>query len=86
MSELLSVEGVFTLAMLVFLQAVLGFDNLLYVSIESRRAPPEHQDRVRRNGVLIAIAMRLVLLFVMLSLLENLTQVLFSINLSFMKG
>jgi len=25
--------------MLCFLQAVLGFDNLLYISIESQRAP-----------------------------------------------
>ena len=32
-------EIVMTLGMLVLLQAVLGFDNLLYISLESKRAP-----------------------------------------------
>ena len=32
-------EVLFTLAMLVLLQAVLGFDNLLYISLVSKRAP-----------------------------------------------
>ena len=32
-------EIVMTLGMLVLLQAVLGFDNLLYISLESQRAP-----------------------------------------------
>ena len=29
-------ENIFTLLMLVALQAVLGFDNLLYISLESK--------------------------------------------------
>ena len=29
------IESIFTLLMLVALQAVLGFDNLLYISLES---------------------------------------------------
>ena len=37
MDSLLSIENLLTLVMLVFLQAVLGFDNLLYISIESKR-------------------------------------------------
>lgn len=86
MNELLSLPGLFTLLMLVFLQAVLGFDNLLYVSIESRRAPPESQESVRRNGVLIAIIMRLALLGMMLALLENLTDPLFSVDFGVVSG
>ena len=35
----------FTLMMLIILQAVLGFDNLLYISLESKRAPEADQDR-----------------------------------------
>ncbi|MEM9726717.1 MAG: tellurium resistance protein TerC, partial [Pseudomonadota bacterium] len=66
-----------TLAMLIFLQAVLGFDNLLYLSIESKRAPAEDQANVRRLGVIIAVLLRLVLLFVMLVLLNSLTAELF---------
>ena len=36
-------EIVMTLGMLVLLQAVLGFDNLLYISLESQRAPEAQQ-------------------------------------------
>ncbi len=32
---------IFTLLMLVLLQAVLGFDNLLYISLESKKAPEQ---------------------------------------------
>ena len=31
-------EIIFTLLMLVLLQAVLGFDNLLYISLESKKS------------------------------------------------
>ena len=36
MADLLTIENLGNLLMLCFLQAVLGFDNLLYISIESR--------------------------------------------------
>ncbi|MBX2804104.1 MAG: tellurium resistance protein TerC [Myxococcales bacterium] len=52
--------------MLIFLQAVLGFDNLLYISIESKRVAPDKQQMVRQLGIGIAIALRLVLLFVVM--------------------
>ncbi|SOH92563.1 Membrane protein TerC, possibly involved in tellurium resistance [Monaibacterium marinum] len=78
--ELLTLENLGTLVMLIFLQAVLGFDNLLYISIESQRAPIADQARVRRWGILIAIALRIILLFVMIQLLQTLSQTLFSLN------
>ena len=62
-------EAIFTLLMLVMLQAVLGFDNLLYISLESKKAPIEDQKRVRKVGILIAIGLRIVLLFVLVSLI-----------------
>ena len=80
--ELLTIENATNLAVLIFLQAVLGFDNLLYISIESKRAPAAQQAAVRRWGILIAVALRLVLLFVMIKLLQSLTQPLFSIDLA----
>ena len=64
------IENIFTLFMLIMLQAVLGFDNLLYISLESKRAPKEHQKRVRRNGILIAIGLRILLLFALLNLIQ----------------
>ncbi|PQJ72478.1 MULTISPECIES: TerC family protein [Polaribacter] len=60
----------FTLLMLVLLQAVLGFDNLLYISLESKKAPEADQKRVRKVGILIAIVLRIVLLFVLVSIID----------------
>ena len=62
-------EIIFTLLMLVMLQAVLGFDNLLYISLESKKAPQADQKRVRKVGILIAIALRIVLLFVLVKVI-----------------
>ena len=56
--------------MLVLLQAVLGFDNLLYISLESKKAPESEQKRVRKVGILIAIVLRIVLLFVLVSIID----------------
>lgn len=52
-----------TLLMLVVLQAVLGFDNLLYISLESKKAPPEKRQSVRAWGIGLAIFLRIALLF-----------------------
>ncbi|QTD38067.1 tellurium resistance protein TerC [Polaribacter batillariae] len=63
-------ENIFTLLMLVMLQAVLGFDNLLYISLESKKAPQPDQKKVRKNGILIAIILRIVLLFLLVSIID----------------
>ena len=60
-------ENIFTLLMLILLQAVLGFDNLLYISLESKKAVQSDQQKVRKTGILIAIGLRIVLLFVLVS-------------------
>ena len=70
MTDLLTIENLGTLLMLCFLQAVLGFDNLLYISIESQRAPVAQQASVRRWGIIIAVALRVVLLYVMVKLID----------------
>lgn len=70
MLDLFTLENFANLGVLIFLQAVLGFDNLLYISIESKRAPAAEQAAVRRNGIIIAVALRLVLLFTMIELIE----------------
>lgn len=63
-------QVIFTLVMLILLQAVLGFDNLLYISLESKKAPLKDQKRVRKVGILIAIGLRIVLLFVLVALID----------------
>ncbi|NND61984.1 MAG: tellurium resistance protein TerC [Flavobacteriaceae bacterium] len=70
MEALFSAENFITLFLLILLQAVLGLDNLLYISIESKRAPIERQKKVRQLGIGLAIVLRIVLLFVLLRLIE----------------
>jgi predicted tellurium resistance membrane protein TerC len=74
MADLLTIENLINLIMLCFLQAVLGFDNLLYISIESQRAPVAQQKSVRMWGILIAVALRVVLLFTMIQLIAALSE------------
>ena len=80
MVELFTIENLGNLAVLIFLQAVLGFDNLLYISIESQRAPAEMQKRVRFWGIIIAVALRVVLLFVMIQLIDAMKEPFFILN------
>ncbi|WP_378181694.1 TerC family protein [Aquimarina sp. SS2-1] len=70
MEQLFTLDSLFTLCMLVLLQAVLGFDNLLYISLESKKAPSDKQSFVRKMGVGLAIILRIVLLFVLMSLIQ----------------
>ncbi|WP_417525671.1 TerC family protein [Marinovum sp.] len=80
MADLLTIENLGNLVMLCFLQAVLGFDNLLYISIESQRAPVAHQKAVRFWGIIIAVVLRVVLLFVMIRLIDSLAEPFFVMN------
>ena len=70
MEGLFTLDSLFTLVMLVLLQVVLGFDNLLYISLESKKAPEEKQSYVRKLGVGLAIILRIVLLFALMSLIQ----------------
>lgn len=81
MLDLLTIDNLLTLMMLVLLQAVLGFDNLLYVAIESKRAPAEHQRRVRQIGIGTAIVLRIILLFVVIEAIELFQDQLFKIDI-----
>ena len=66
---ILSLAG--TLVMLIALQAVLGFDNLLYIALESKKAPKDKQAKVRKIGIGIAIILRLLLLFILINLISS---------------
>ena len=81
MSDLFTIENLANFGVLIFLQAVLGFDNLLYISIESKRAPASDQAAVRKWGILIAVALRIVLLFSMIKLIESLTEPFFHLDI-----
>ena len=81
MENLFTLDNLFTLAMLILLQAVLGFDNLLYISIESKRVTPDRQAYVRRMGIALAIILRIILLFVVMSAIQYFQNPFFAVNL-----
>ena len=69
--DLFTLENLVALGMLTLLQAVLGFDNLLYITLESKRVEdPENQAMVRRWGIGIAVVLRIVLLFVLMKMVQ----------------
>src|SRR6056297_2024328 len=80
MGDLLTLSNFFTLMMLILLQAVLGFDNLLYISIESKRVDSAKQSSVRRWGIGIAIGLRLILLLLVMFAIEKLNTPFFELH------
>ena len=74
-------EHLFTLFMLVLLQAVLGFDNLLYISLESKKAPKSRQGFVRKTGILLAVVLRILLLLLLVKIVDYFQEPIFSINI-----
>jgi predicted tellurium resistance membrane protein TerC len=66
---LFTVDALVTFLILTALETVLGFDNLLYISIESKKVDPAREASVRRTGIILAIGLRIVLLFVVLQLI-----------------
>jgi len=78
--EIFSIDNLLTLAMLTLLQAVLGFDNLLYISLESQRAPAHKQAMVRRLGIGLAMVLRIGLLFLLVNIIGMFQSPWFSIH------
>lgn len=87
MAELFTLSSLFTLGALILLQAVLGFDNLLYIAIESNKVgDPKAARKVRNWGIGIAVALRIVLLFIIVSLFGLLAEPLFAFSTSMIEG
>jgi predicted tellurium resistance membrane protein TerC len=55
--------GWIALITLTVLEIVLGVDNIIFISILSGKLPQHQQDRARRIGLLLAMLMRVALLF-----------------------
>jgi len=86
MEGLFTIENFITLGMLTLLQAVLGLDNLLYISLESKRAPEQEQKRVRTLGIGMAIILRIVLLFVLIRVIAYFQDPIFGFEFSAAEG
>ena len=80
--DFFSIDNLLTLLMLTLLQAVLGFDNLLYISIESKRVGEEKAPMVRQWGIGLAVAFRIILLFIIVALFDALAEPLFGFHLT----
>ena len=78
--DLLTLDNLVTLAMLTLLQAVLGFDNLLYISLESQRAPEHRRAFVRRLGIGLAMVLRIGLLFLLVRVIDLFQEPWFGIH------
>ena len=74
------VDYIVTLGMLTLLHAVLGFDNLLYISLVSKRAPAASQAMVRKVGIAVAVLLRIGLLFLLMKLIQFFQNPLFAIE------
>lgn len=86
-TDLFTVSSLFTLGALILLQAVLGFDNLLYIAIESNKVgDPVAAKKVRNWGIGLAVALRIVLLFVIVSLFGVLAEPLFAFSTAVIEG
>lgn len=81
MAEIFTLPNILTLFMLIMLQAVLGFDNLLYISLESKKVEKSKRKKVRVLGIGLAIFLRIGLLFLIVSLIDLFQGALFQINL-----
>jgi predicted tellurium resistance membrane protein TerC len=75
---LLTAEGWVSLTTLTAMEIVLGIDNIIFISILSGKLPPAEQPRARRLGLVLALFMRLGLLFT-ISWMMQLTAPLFAV-------
>ena len=80
MADLFTIGNLMTLLMLILLQAVLGFDNLLYISIESKRVAEDKQKFVRKLGIGLAIGLRIVLLVVVVKMTKSFQDPFFEVH------
>jgi len=74
----LSAETLIALGTLTFLEIVLGVDNIIFISILSGKLPRPQQPTARRLGLLLAMGMRILLLF-SLAWVVKLTKPLFTL-------
>lgn len=63
MDALLTTEGIISLLTLTFLEIVLGIDNIVFISITAGRLPLADQKKARNLGILLALVVRIALLF-----------------------
>lgn len=85
-ADFFTLDNLTTFLILTALETVLGFDNLLYISLEAKKVDPESQAWVRRWGMILAIGLRIVLLFVILKLISLFQDPFFGFDTAWFTG
>jgi predicted tellurium resistance membrane protein TerC len=80
MPDFASGEVWISLLTLTFLEIVLGVDNIIFLSIISSKLPPAEQPKARNIGLILAMVLRIALLFALVWII-GMDKPLFSINL-----
>ncbi len=75
-----SPEIILSLLTLTFLEIVLGVDNIIFISLEANKLPEEKRKRATNIGLLLAMGLRIALLFG-ISILTAMEKPWFSIDL-----
>ncbi len=63
LNELFSIASLISLLTLAVLEIVLGIDNIIFISIIANKLPRAQQGRARSMGLMLALIMRIALLF-----------------------
>src|SRR5262249_17188408 len=78
MDAFLTTEGLLSLATLTAMEIVLGIDNVVFIAILVARLPAAQQSLARRLGLILALGMRIGLLFT-ITWIMGLTQPFFEV-------
>jgi len=77
-ANLFTAQGLISLLTLSFLEIILGVDNIIFIAIIADKLPASQRGQARTTGLLLAVVIRIALLFT-LSYLSNQETALFSI-------
>ncbi len=77
-ANLFTAQGLISLLTLSFLEVILGVDNIIFIAIIADKLPANQRGQARTTGLLLAVVIRIALLFT-LSYLSNQETALFSI-------
>ncbi|HET8860657.1 TerC family protein [Marivirga sp.] len=78
MEALLTADGLISLLSLTLMEVVLGIDNIIFISILCNQLPESQQGKARTLGLVLALVMRVALLFAvswLIGLTEPLTTI-----------
>lgn len=82
MEEILSSAGLMSLITLTFMEVILGIDNIIFISIVAGRVEKHEQKKARNIGLLLAMLLRLLLLFIIQVIIEA-QSTLFTLPIDF---